>query len=439
MENKKDYQDVDIHDNKTAIIDNSGRREWREYQECHHRSNDRGRGFEGGEYRRESFDGDHTNTGINTSNDDRGDPGDRGYRGDHSNNKMMERGGYRRDGDDRGPSSSSSSSRRGRQFEHDNHRFNGNRRRDEYRQYKRYHPEDDDNKRRRLSEDGDHYHNRRHSSDSNRGHYRDDNRDRDRRHRRHSAPSPPTPTTKQVEWPSVFEDSGGSYVFDARSGLFYEAASNYFYDPKNKLYYSNEKKVYYRRYCQKVKEDDKEEGKHGVEGNGDLDEARMWEEVKPEEGAMSAVATATGDANWSNKGGSCNTEGNDVSQNLVLQALKGTRTGSHMANNTNGKNEKKKINICIKKKFTGSANLKKKYLETQEDTGTVATSDINNLLEEKPSLVQKTHHANITKWSTIRTEEMKANENSNNDESNNPNENSSRIIKITKAGKPVCW
>ncbi len=361
---------------------------------------------------------------------------DRGYRVHHSNDMMEERGGYRGDnrGDNRGPS------RRGR---HDDHRFNSNtgRRRDEYRQNNRYHPEDDDNKRRRLSEDGNHHHNRRHSSDSNRGHYRDDNRDRDRdrRHRRHSAPSP-TPTSKQVQWPSVFEDSGGSYVFDARSGLFYEAASNYFYDPKNKLYYSNEKKVYYH-YCPKVKEDDKEEeGNDDVEGkriNGDIDEVGVWKEVKPEEGAMSAVATATGgDVNRSNKCDS--TEGNDVSQNLVLQALQGG-TRSHMANNTNGKNEKKKINICIKKKFTGSANLKKKYLETQEDTDTVATFAINNVLEEKPSLVQKTHHANITKWSTMRTEEMKVNENSNNNESNIPNDNPSRIIKMTKAGKPVCW
>jgi len=50
----------------------------------------------------------------------------------------------------------------------------------------------------------------------------------------------------QTEWPPVFETSGASFIFDARSGMFYEPASDFFYDPKTKLYYSNKKQNYFR-------------------------------------------------------------------------------------------------------------------------------------------------------------------------------------------------
>lgn len=50
----------------------------------------------------------------------------------------------------------------------------------------------------------------------------------------------------QREWPPVFESSGASFIFDARSGMFYEPASDFFYDPKTKLYYSNKKQSYFR-------------------------------------------------------------------------------------------------------------------------------------------------------------------------------------------------
>ena len=215
-------------------------------------------------------------------------------------------------------------------------------------------------KRRRLSDDGDH---RWSGSDGGgRGRHMGGD-DRDKHHR------PP----KKPIWPSPFEDSGGSYVFDARSRLFYEAESNFFYDPKNKLYYSNERKIYYR-YCPEFGESDKND---------------IWKEVHPEEGVINSVAAATGAVNTG-------MGGDGKATSLLLQALQGSNS-----TNLNSKAEKKKINICIKKKFTGSANLKKKYLESQ------AASKNSTLMEEKRSVTQKAHSANIAKWAG-KAQEMKS-------------------------------
>lgn len=45
--------------------------------------------------------------------------------------------------------------------------------------------------------------------------------------------------------PPPFEESGASYILDARSGMFYEQHSDFFYDPKSKLYYGNKQKAYF--------------------------------------------------------------------------------------------------------------------------------------------------------------------------------------------------
>lgn len=284
-------------------------------------------------------------------------------------------------------------------------RFRGSRRK-EYRNdyHGRAKGNDDYKKRRRLSEDEDYYNQRR---DSRHNHPRNDKRRRDR----HSDAM----RNKKVEWPSPFEESGGNYVFDARSGLFYEAVSDYFYDPKNKLYYSNEKKIYYR-YCPKPIEnsDDKRAS----------DESSAWEEVKPgQDGIVSGITTAIQDAD-----GQRTVDEGGISQDLVVQALQ----GSNVTNMTS-KQGKKKINICIKKKFKNSvpSDAQKLNLENQ-----ASNSPILNTMQEKQSLVQKAHDANIAKWSATKRDELIATD------SCTPNksiDDSSNKIKMTKAGKPICW
>lgn len=233
-------------------------------------------------------------------------------------------------------------------------------------------------KRRRMSEEDDFR--RRH-----RPHHPRDDGDRRRR----------APQKKQKpEWPAPFEDAGGNYVFDARSGLFYEAESDFFYDPKNKLYYSNEKKKYYR-YCP---------------DNMPKDE-NVFEEVNPDDSAISKMTGLPDQGN-----GSQNPQVIDASQDLVLQALQGGNSA-----NASGKQDKKKINICIKKKFSGSANLKKKIIANEAAVE-------KQSVEEKESLAQKAHKADIEKWA------KRAEENGEDDDID-----TSRRIKMTKAGKPICW
>ncbi len=247
-------------------------------------------------------------------------------------------------------------------------------------------------------DDGDNYSKRRRMGED------DEFRRRDRRHpqrggdgggrdRRHRVPQ----KKKKPEWPSAFEDAGGKYVFDARSGLFYDAESDYFYDPKNKLYYSNEKKKYFRYSPDnKAKHED------------------IFEEVHPGNNAICQMTAIPGKDNGSN-----NVQGKDSSQDLVLQALQGNN-----ANLTISKQDKKKINICIKKKFTGSANLKKKFLAKEELAE-------QQLAREKQSLALKEHKADIEKWAK-RAEQ----ENGGDDDTGTIEV---RKIKMTKAGKPICW
>lgn len=380
--------------------------------------------------RTDRLESPYGNRGDHHSNGGEGGSGGRqqnrnmsGRSGGHRGGQNGERGRYRRDsydsrdgsygnagpgsgerdGTGRGGEGGQGGKRRGRgdsfsRHDHDQRRGDTSRHRDDY--YGRQDQNDDDHdrdenhhsKRRRLSEDRDggreHHHRRRVSQ------------------RRSGSGRHPPMRKKKSEWPSAFEESGANYVFDSRSGLFYEAESDFFYDPKNKMYYSNEKKVYYR-YNQNPENQHKS-----------ADESSHWEEVKPEEGTFSGPG-----ANGS--GGNGPAEGKDISQDLVVQALQG---GSGIGGN---KQEKKKINICIKKKFSGSANLKKKIVN---DTA-VATSEKALQEKEKKSLAERTRGADIEKW-TQRAGEAKADENDSAIGRNSAS--SSRKVKMTKAGKPIC-
>ena len=264
---------------------------------------------------------------------------------------------------------------------HEDRRYAGKRRDD----YHGREEDDTDLKRRRMSEDRDarHHHSRPPSSDEEDGNSR----------RRRSQLK-----NKKIDWPSAFEDSGGSYVFDARSGLFYEAVSNYFYDPKNKLYYSNEKKIYYRHFPEN-------------ESSG----GNIWEEVKHEEGTMGSV-------NVGSTGGNGDEAADEriASQDLVLQALQGSNNSGVKGN----KQERKKINICIKKKFTTSSTTKKKL-------SAIETDHNKNTTEEKQSRAQKARHANIEKWSQRVEEKVVIDE--------IVDEIPTHRIRLTKVGKPICW
>ena len=384
-------------------------------------------------------------SGNQNSNTRGRERGEHTYRGESNHEDKMEggnggdrnKGGFReRDG---------RSSDQDRNYSRHDERHHIGRRRDDY--FGR--SEDDGHpKRRRMSDDGEDYHRRprgrSYSRSGREDRDRDWDRDRDRKRdwdrdrsrgrgrdnnrRRRSGSSPPLKKEK-AEWPSVFEDSGGSYVFDARSGLFYEAASDFFYDPKNKLYYSNEKKLYYRHRHRNPTPSSDDENKLSSNTNNkseqpDCTGSEEWVEVKPGEGAINGVAAAIGD-NSGNRG----REGMDKSQDLVVQALQGSNTS------TGKQDTRKKINICIKKKFTGSANLKKKYLEAKN---TNANSNSNTTEEKQKSLAEKSRNADIAKWAAKRADET------NNHEcmvldGNNTSTNSTRKIKVTKDGKPICF
>ena len=70
----------------------------------------------------------------------------------------------------------------------------------------------------------------------------DDRRYDDRKRRRYNrreGPPPDRGPRKMKAWPTPFEESGATYVFDTRSGYFFEKDSDFFYDPKTKLYYTS--------------------------------------------------------------------------------------------------------------------------------------------------------------------------------------------------------
>mmetsp|Transcript_6672 Transcript_6672/g.7517 ORF Transcript_6672/g.7517 Transcript_6672/m.7517 type:complete len:426 (-) Transcript_6672:83-1360(-) len=259
--------------------------------------------------------------------------------------------------------------------------------------YGRHHNDDDNLKRRKLSID-----------EGNDSHY----------HRRNHPRRPIAPPRKNTtEWPSPFEESGANYVFDARSGLFFEAATNYFYDPKNKLYYSNSKKVYVQ-YCPENENSDGE----------------IWKEVKPTE---------------DHDGGRVEQGVVEIApQDLVQRALQ----GGSKTNVSNNKTDKKKINICIKKKFVGSANLKANIAKNETiamATAAASTAVADNNLSDKQSLAQKNRHADIEKWNQ-RAEENKGEKIpstlSSSSQKSKSNINDAflekRRVKVTKQGKPIC-
>lgn len=139
---------------------------------------------------------------------------------------------------------------------------------------------------------------------------------------------------------------------------------------------------------------------------------------------MSGVASAIGDVNGKRVGGRT-----DTSQDLVVQALQGGNSS-----NMNGKQEKKKINICIKKKFTSSSSAKKKKHHIDNQT---ANAD-NSAIEEKQTRAQKANNVNMAKWAAQRVDETKADENTSTSDYNIDITQSTRKIKLTKAGKPIC-
>jgi hypothetical protein len=58
---------------------------------------------------------------------------------------------------------------------------------------------------------------------------------------------PPVPAIPQVQtrFPPNFEDNGGSYVYQAKSGYFLEPTTDFYYDPKNKRYFCGRDGCYY--------------------------------------------------------------------------------------------------------------------------------------------------------------------------------------------------
>mmetsp|Transcript_8445 Transcript_8445/g.12041 ORF Transcript_8445/g.12041 Transcript_8445/m.12041 type:complete len:552 (+) Transcript_8445:106-1761(+) len=224
--------------------------------------------------------------------------------------------------------------------------------------------------------------------------------DRQHKKRRNSKDHVPT-----REWPPVFESSGASYVFDARSGLFYEASSNFFYDPKTKLYFSNKKQKYFQ-HCEEEKSLFRE-----VANKAELEKTQS--------------ATDTADP--------------------VVQALGGTTINNAFANSKGS--GKKKIAI----------SLKKKVLETKDKSSSKSTSQIASLNSsaEKDSVcdiapvstLQKQHHADMEKWNQrcleINDEDKKDNAHPEKPlatemELSDTLSNSNNKIKMTVTGKPIC-
>lgn len=204
------------------------------------------------------------------------------------------------------------------------------------------------------------------------------------------------------EWPMPFEESGSTYVFDARSGFFYEAGSDFFYDPKTKLYYSNPKKIYYR-----FLKDEKDSA------------LSRFKEVSNEEQEVeeSGLANAAAAAAAGSGSGSFNVMPVDEGQDLVLQALQG---GAAANGNESKKTEKKKISICLtnatQKKAAAAA-------ESFSNSNKHAVSEEAVNVKAKPKNV---HNADIEKWDAIAKQTVI-------DE-----EGKSTKIRRTKSGNPIC-
>lgn len=205
----------------------------------------------------------------------------------------------------------------------------------------------------------------------------------------------------QREWPPQFESDGAAYIFDTRSGFFYEASSDFFYDPKTKLYYGNKKGKYFE-YCSDVKPPFKV-----VAG------PKAGDNVEDE-------PAKSGDGN--------------------------TNTGSESPSNaSNGakpdKKEKKKIAICIKKKFNGK---KEATPAVPKQTPEVSKPTV------PPPQIKKKHAVNIEKWSA-RGREMRDHPNaaatkptpefiptSNTKNTSVPASNEQPHVTKTVSGQPVC-
>mmetsp|Transcript_18327 Transcript_18327/g.22733 ORF Transcript_18327/g.22733 Transcript_18327/m.22733 type:complete len:396 (-) Transcript_18327:142-1329(-) len=168
------------------------------------------------------------------------------------------------------------------------------------------------------------------------------------------------------EWPPQFESAGAAYIFDSRSGFFYEASSDFFYDPKTKLYYGNKKGKYYE-YC------------------------------KGETPRFRAVSQLPGDASSLESESTLNNSKDDAGKRNDRSSPESDRDPTSNGSAKPEKKDKKKIAICIKKKFTDKTE------KTSEPPKPASASPQNQLV---PSQIQKKHAADIDKW-TVRTREMR--------------------------------
>ena len=232
----------------------------------------------------------------------------------------------------------------------------------------------------------------------------DDRRYDDRKRRRYNRrEGPPDRSPRKIkDWPTPFEESGSTYVFDARSGFFYEGDSDFFYDPKTKLYYSNPKKLYYR-FMKDEKDSSSPPFKEVSKEEHDVEESGL---------ANAAAAAAAGSGS-----GSMDLTSVDAGQDLVLQALQG---GAAATGNESKKTEKKKISICLTKATQKKAAAAAESF-SNSNKNAVSKEAVN--LELKPRNV---HNADIEKWDALAKKTVL-------DE-----EGKSTKIRRTKNGNPIC-
>ena len=205
---------------------------------------------------------------------------------------------------------------------------------------------------------------------------------------------------QQREWPPSFETGGASYIFDSRSGMFYHPPSDFFYDPKTKLYYSNKKAQYY----------------HFVGGE--------------DANAIPFLPVQAGGG-----GNGASAEGVEESPNSDSLDKKVAAAAA-----VPNPDQKPKIAISLKTKVTNPpvkslnevAAFEKSKLNEQKKAARKDSAHLTT--ETSPPVIpqsHKKHEEDMEKWSG-RVKELR------NDEEQNTNSSTSRKIKTTVTGQPVC-
>mmetsp|Transcript_15317 Transcript_15317/g.21334 ORF Transcript_15317/g.21334 Transcript_15317/m.21334 type:complete len:421 (-) Transcript_15317:33-1295(-) len=208
-------------------------------------------------------------------------------------------------------------------------------------------------------------------------------------------------TTKFL-WPTIFEQDGSSYVFDARSSFFYEAKSNFFYDPKTKLYYSNDKKVYYRHCPSPATTEGKGGGNDNTSKNSSSSSS-LFQEVSTD---------GTG------RGGKEDHHQNDA----ILELGGGSQQQQQQPTAA-------KIAICLKTKKLASSSKKgtKKDAGGQSTATTVPSSSAaTSALPDNN--IRKKHQADMNVWAK-REKEIRG---------MTTTSPSPSAVKTTKKGLPIC-